>query len=97
LSNDLLTNGSLGAFNAATAIKKSSSNEFVYTFNASWTYTTTSGQTGIISNGPEEYAFLNLNQLNLSNNENVIIKPNYLSTTRLYTIRFYNQGTLFAE
>jgi hypothetical protein len=55
LTNDILNNSALGAFNADNAIRKSSSNEFIYTFNSTWTYTTASGNTGIIKGSAEEY------------------------------------------
>jgi hypothetical protein len=96
LTNDILNNSALGAFNADNATRKSSSNEFIYTFNSTWTYTTASGNTGIISGSAEEYQGLNLAELAILNEEDVVIKPNYLSETRYYTIKFYNQGQLFA-
>lgn len=95
LTNNILNNSALGAFNADNAIRKSSSNESIYTFNSTWTYTTASGNTGIISGSAEEYQGLNLAELAGLNEENIVIKPNYLSEIRHYTINFYNQGQLF--
>lgn len=88
ITNALLSNSALGSFDAAAAIKKSESNEEVYSFDNKWKYTTTSGSGEIKAETQGEYYYLDLSKIQNLNEENIIIEPAYISNTRYYTVRF---------
>lgn len=92
VTNELLENSSLGAFDAATAIQKRPDNMHIYTFADKWKYTFSTGYSNIISNSNSSYLFLDLAQLPDNINANVIIEPYYNEEERLYTVEFkYNE------
>lgn len=89
IDNSLLTNGALGDFDATTAIKKSESNEKVYTFANGWQCITKSGITQDVSAKAEgEYKYLDLSKIKTLAEENIVIEPIYTDTPRYYTVRF---------
>lgn len=90
LTNDLLKNGSLGAFNVSLATFKSDDPNFIYSFANKWEYETSQGEHGEI-----EGANLNLSLIQTSKPEaNINIKPIYDKTIHYYTITFYNNDLI---
>lgn len=93
ITNELLSNSALGGFDAAAAIKKSESNEEVYSFDNKWKYTTASGSGEIKAETQGEYYYLDLSKIQNLNEENIVIEPVYVSETRYYTVRFCDNNS----
>ena len=90
LSNDLLNNGSLGAFDSTQAIFKSESNEYIYTFANKWKFITEDNKTGYI-----EGQNLNLSIIEVDNPfQDISIEPVYTESINYYTINFYNENEI---
>lgn len=88
LNNDLLTSGSLGAFNTSLAIFKSDDPNYIYEFANKWEYQTSQEDTGEI-----EGEDLNLELITIDNPKaDITIKPVYNKTIHYYTITFYDNN-----
>ena len=91
ITNNDLINSAYGAFNPTETIKKSDSTTEVFTFTNQWKYTLADGSTGLISGTDDTYQYLDLSALQNITEQNINIEPNYTTSTRYYTITFYDK------